>query len=445
MSEQWSQRFANELEVSLPPDVVDWLDGNIRDEVGSPHLGDFFEPFNPEKLLDMSFPTIWGGQLLPDTIPILGNGCGDVIALRFGRDGRVSELICWHHETGDWQPFGNTLAEAVLCDIALMKLQVDPTYFGKDENPPRYMENWAVDWVRRTTGPTLNWTDPIEGEKLSVFRTLLDAGICEAVARRELCRSYLISKLMEKCWGKGGAVLAERLGVQWPVVNEWLFDTALIPEKYHAPLSEVTNTPIERLVVQDWDQAAAEAQRVCQLRPDLGWPYAILGWAAERDHDPGKAVENYLAGLKTLGTSCCFMGTVGCDLAIRRLDELRDHVSSDSINDSYFQATQVDVGVPSRIRQYWLQKAEQAAARGEHDLAYQCYYNAGWDDYAANDMQQILEGLVKTAEGAGYLALSRIAKLHLASLRSFEKLLSESQENPPSRLRTFWTKLVGKR
>lgn len=449
MSEQWSQRLATELAASFTPDVVDWLDSGVCDDLASPHLGDFTEAIDLEDLLDPSSSAIWGGQMLPDTLPLLDNGCGDVISLRFGPDGQVTELVRWDHEGGNWRPFGNTLAEAVLCDIGTMKAEDAADFSPEVKNTPRPVEDWAVDWTRRTTAPRLNWSDPYEGNRLSVFQCLLDADICEVVARREQCSASLTCGLARRCVEIGGAQIAERMGVQWSVFEEWLFDTAIIPEEYHQELSQAVNMPIEQMIRQDWDQASQEAQRVRELRPDLGWPYAILGWAAERYRDLDRAVDHYLEGLQRLGTSCAFMARVEHGFAAQRLGELKDHLSSASMAEPKVQAAlapRTPDSFPSSIRCYWIRQAEEAAARGEHDRAYRCYYSAGWDDYITNDMDRVLDGLVRSAEAAGYTTLCRLAKLHLASLRAAERLSTStmSPTEPRSRIGALITRLLGR-
>jgi hypothetical protein len=449
MSERWSQRLATEFAASFTPDVVDWLDSSICDDLGSPHLGGFTEAIDLEQLLDPLSSAIWGGQMLPDTLPLLDNGCGDVISLRFGPDGQVSEMVRWDHEGGSWRPFGNTLAEAVLCDIGTTKVEEPAGFSLEVRHAQRPVEDWAVDWTRRTTAPRLNWSDPYEGNRFSVFQCLLDADICEVVARREQCSASLACGLARRCMEIGGGQIAERLGVPWTTFQDWLFDTALIPGQYHQALSQAVNMPIEQMLRQDWDQASAEAQRVCKLRPDLAWPHVILGWVAERNHDRHRAVDHYLAGLKRLGTSCAFMARVEHGLVVERLGELKDHLSTASMADPNVQAAlapRTPDSFPSTIRCYWIRQAEEAAARGEHDRSYRCYYSAGWDDYITNDMDRVLDGLARSAEAAGYTTLCRLATLHLASLRGAERFPAStmSPTRPRSRIGALITRLLGR-
>jgi hypothetical protein len=60
---QLSKHFA----VQLTPDVVDWIDHQ------SSRLGGtrFNQPIDAAELLDIGSSAIWGGQMLPDTLPIL--------------------------------------------------------------------------------------------------------------------------------------------------------------------------------------------------------------------------------------------------------------------------------------------------------------------------------------------------------------------------------------
>jgi hypothetical protein len=436
MSEKWSQRLVSELAANVPPDVADWLDGGARRGLGGPHLGDFTDPIAAEALLDSSPDALAGGLMLPDTLPLLGNGHGDAISLRFGPDGHVSELIRWHHEGGNWRPFGNTLAEAILCDIGSMKAASGTAFTCEDSDTPRPWEQWAVDWVRRTTAPRLHWGDPHAGDRLSVFQCLLDADTCEVAVRRERCWVSLMSGLGRMCLEMGGRAIAERVGVTWPVFERWLFDTATVPEAYREPLSSAVNVPIHELVRQDWGQASREASQVRGRRPGLTWPHVVLGWAAERDCDLTRAAEHYTAGLKQLGTSGGLLVIDEHEFSIERLRELGVHLSDASAIHPRVQvalAAETRAELWSNVRAYWLRKAEEAAAQGDHGRAYQCYYRAGWDDYVADDIGHVLDGLVRSAEAAGYTTLCRLAERHRASWKVIDRPPAAAMTPPASR------------
>ncbi len=68
------------------------------------------------------------------------------------------------------------------------------------------------------------------------------------------------------------------------------------------------------------------------------------------------------------------------------------------------------------VREHWLASARELESNGEHQLAFQAYYAAGWDEAVTNDMEIILERLVFNAEAGGASGLANIARLHSASL-----------------------------
>ncbi len=280
---------------------------------------------------------------------------------------------------------------------------------------------WAIDWVRRSTTPKLEWPDPFQGSRATVRELLLANGLCEVSARDERAQRYFRSGLTSACFEVGAVRIAEHLGVESDTVLEWAFDTSLIPAQYHAELAQVIGRTVDDLLAQDWDSAASEAQKVCQLRPDLGWPHALLGWAAERRADRASAIHHYLSGLEALGTSCSFMERSGDKFVVQRLRDLVDQLSDEEQAHPYLQAvlkSETQETFPSRVRQFWLRQAEEAEKRNDHALAYRCFYNAGWDHFVSNDMDGVLDGLVRSSEAAGYVGLHRVAQHHRACLEA---------------------------
>ena len=103
MPRKWSERLIETFKISLTPDVVDWLDGEVREEEPTDYLSSFDEPIDVDQLLDPASSTVWGGLMLPDTLPILGNGCGDGpgVTVRTGR---------WTRGGNSLEPRGRVLA-----------------------------------------------------------------------------------------------------------------------------------------------------------------------------------------------------------------------------------------------------------------------------------------------------------------------------------------------
>ena len=103
----------------------------------------------------------------------------------------------------------------------------------------------------------------------------------------------------------------------------------------------------------------------------------------------------------------------------RRLDSLRDELPEDVRTDPYLVAALGPPVLPDgelAIRRYWMDEARSAEAQGDHALAYQHYYHAGWDYYVHDDIDDVLAALVRSAEAAGFDALHRIALHHRASM-----------------------------
>src|SRR6266446_5925211 len=365
MSKKWSQTLAGKFSVCLPEDVIDWCDSEIWKK-------ESLQEFSEEGCPDGS--GIWGGAMLPDTLPMLGNGCGDCLCLRFRPDGTVSEVIRWLHEGAMWSSYGNSLSEAILFDAALAVAKGDPSV------SPLY-----ADWALKRLEIEPDKRAKLE-EDLSIS-SLFEAGLAETAVRRELCKQCWSSGLLRFCHKKGCGNLAEQLGVAWSKFSEWLFDTSLIPTSLMAELAKRTGIPPEAILHQDWEGATMHALRVRELRTDLSWPYAVLGWAAERLGHLQRAVDYYFAGLKTLETSADFTETwATSDFGIRKfaLDRLRarrDVLSPEILHDSYVQATLKAEKEGVAIRDYWLEQGQLAEQRGLNEDAYHCYYSAGWDFY----------------------------------------------------------------
>ena len=427
MSQNWSKIVADRFSVSLPPDVEEYFDSRVWKDFTEAlnrcefsHLGGFTEQVDPERLLDPASATVWGGQMLPDTLPILENGGGDVIAMRFSASGVVSELIQWWHEGGIWRPFGQTLAEAILCDVATTRFAMEDDAIHDELSSERPAEHWAVNWVCKTTGPTLVWPDSLKGDRLCAIRSMLDADLCEHVLRQESCLSFLECGFQRSYRKMSGESLAEHLGLDWPSISDWYFDTSRIPVEYHAKLSELLNAPIDDLIRQDWDRAAEEARRVQSLRPDLGWPFGVMGWAADRLGDSASASTHYLDAIRAMGTSSAMSFLrLERDFLVKRINELRQYLSPEALKDPQTVAALLPPTrefASSNLRRFWMSEARKAEEVADHRRAYNCYYRAGWDDYCTDDMDLILDGLVRSAEGAGMTGLAHLAAHHRASL-----------------------------
>jgi hypothetical protein len=182
----------------------------------------------------------------------------------------------------------------------------------------------------------------------------------------------------------------------------------------------------EEISRQDWEGATKEAERACELRPEIVWPYAVMGWAAEREGRLDAAAQHYGAGLTKLQTSADFTeswrmsdsGPTSNKFVVERFKVLARSRGENYEENPYCAAALALWNPEDRfggIRRYWLEQGEMAEAALKYDLAYSCYYNAGWDAFSTDEMPEILSRLVRIARAAGWVALTQLAELHLQS------------------------------
>ena len=196
----------------------------------------------------------------------------------------------------------------MLCDIGVSQAHGEFADCCDSADDEREWERWAVDWVRRTTGPTLEWPDPRTTDTRAVLQRIARVGVCEVAAEREACAAHLGSRLRDAVYKAGASAFEQRFELEHWDWTRWLMDTALIPTAHHERLTQIFQMPIDALLRQDWIGAARSASRVRELRPDLAWPYGILGWAAQRDGHVQEAIRMYAAGLRTLNSSLDLYG-----------------------------------------------------------------------------------------------------------------------------------------
>ena len=361
----------NHFRLRLPEDLADFLnDPEPRREVGR-----WFETIDPAKLLDARSATVWGGQMLPDSLPIVSDGKGDVLCFRINETGSVRDYIWWHHEGGGWLFAGTKLAEAIAFLPVLAEIENLHEVVASD-----HLSSSSASWVR--------------------------------------CGMNLTCPLVAEIGHRGGAVLAKSVGTTWEVLREARFDTSRIPSEVGVALSHKLRVPAEQLLRQDWEAAAREATAAIKSRPDLAWPYAVAGWAAERAGKIEDALQIYEHGALRLGTSEDLAEhwdlprtPPSAKFVARRLIALGHRPDSEEIA-RYLTAARARFG----IRNYWMERGTAAERAGSSADAYAMYYAAGWDDSFTNDMIDVLTALQRTAAAAGFEARARIAEHHLKSL-----------------------------
>jgi len=419
MPRAWSKQIEQRYGLRLPPELACWFDEEIWRHPGQ---AEFHYPLVPEEFLDPSPGVIWAGFMLPDTLPLVGNQYGDWLCLRVAPDGQVSEILCWNHGGGDWIPYGRSLAEALLYDACTPASASFPPSDGDspDLDVDSPVLRWARQWICSSHEQLRGRLDLPDLPGSVVLDWMLEAGLAEIVIRRDRTLQHLASPL------KSGSdpETARTLNVRWdPVFVRWLFDTDLIPLAAREDLGRLFDQPLEQLLEQDWASAEQEALAVTRIRQDLGWPYDITGWAAERRGDTDRAIELYARGVRTSlfadetvrFRTHWFPEGFG-KFAAARLAYLRDRAPKSLVEDPYLNLFwQNDAAsLRSRLREYWIGKAEQHLARAQYMHAFHCYYHAGWD-CGLSDLDgyaEILDGLGTSAAAAGACVLASVVETH---------------------------------
>jgi hypothetical protein len=427
MSGTWSAQVERRFALQLPADVRAWLDEEQWREAGG---AEFCRPLTPAELMDPEPGTIWAGFMLPDTLPVISNDYGDWLCLRVAAEGTVAEVVCWSHCGGDWLPYGSNLAEALMYDAAVRFIHPRRPEFTDPEPPAEQVfrpAQWAQQWVRDGQTPVAPFwkSHPDQPPDPSAVLQQLDAaGVAQVAALRDSVLRHLESPLKLR----SDAKLAERLNVAWePNFVRWLFDTDLIPADIRQQLCQHFSSNDGQLLIQDWDAAYQDAQRVIAIRRDLGWAYDTAGWAAERRGDQQQAIEFYLQGVNT---SLFSDDTVRFrthwiseglgKFAAARLAELRPAMTREQQQDPYLRIFWENdpESLRVRVRDFWTARARQAAEHGHPLEAYRCYYQAGWDMglHFVSSYEEILDGLIRSAKDSGAIAWARVAELHRQSL-----------------------------
>lgn len=129
MTHEISLRLSQQFGIKLTPDVEAWF---AQRPWKRPAHTYFDQPIEALDLLDCPSKVIWGGQMLPDTIPFLTDGAGNALCLRFGFDNAVSEVVHWDHEGGS-------------LDHSLTDSETDYLRSFGSENPSRRVRDY---WIK---------------------------------------------------------------------------------------------------------------------------------------------------------------------------------------------------------------------------------------------------------------------------------------------------------
>ncbi len=434
---------------------AEWFDTLACDSIGA---SEFSEPVHPAMLADTVPEVIWPGLMLPDLLPVLGNGMGDWLCARVGADNTISEVIHWYHGGGDCLPNGRTLPEAIVYDAVRDRFPGNSRRLAIPAEAPKRQGftaaslqpglRWALThlpgWVRELLDP--------EAPAEVLADRLLGAGIAEVPIRCDLILAGLDNEVLRRMTPSTAAML----NVRWDQdVVRWMFDPDLMPDTIRRRLAEAWGKHPSDWVRPNWDLAAAQAAPIVAQRHDLAWPLDILGWCEQHRGRNEAAIGHYLHGaMASSFTDQAVRFRTHFDIdrvskfSVARLLELG---AADRLDPEYLRllvqsppADPRSIGWRDRVSEYWFASATSdapgtgavatgaaatgavatgaksagAAGFGEPLDRYERIYRAGWDVGCDSLVRyrQLLSELAAAAETAGQTARAAVARTHHACL-----------------------------
>lgn len=391
-----AQLFSDRFQLQLSPSWRQWFNQTSH-ETQLP--GFFRRPVDLDGLCAQRPSQIWAGFMLPDSLPILGNGYGDWICARVNQDGEISELIHWYHGGGDWVPVGRNLAEAVVHD--------------------------AVDVHR-----------PVRKQMLrGAVETTRARGSSHSSALLEWLSNSLLPSHPQASADKLESLLLQANATNYATSVQSLIDLQIAPDAaacdqieqiiQHSIPSE--NGSLHMLSEEDCERIIALCETVLSRRQDLGWSHSLLGWCQQLNGNKPAGRESFFHGRLASAFSDQsvrlrlhrFEQRYG-KFSIAQLAASKANLSPEMLEDSYLSncLASKDVNLVARIQDYWLTMAQQASSQGDHAAAYAYAFNAGWDLGAANmaSYRKILDFLAGSAAKAGWAARAAIAQAHLDAI-----------------------------
>lgn len=417
----------------LSVELARWFDNELWQHEGS---GEYREPIPPSDLIETFPEAIWPGLMPPDFLPVLGNMAGDWLCMRIGPMGEVAEIVQWYHGGGDWLPWGNSLAEAIVFDAISPWLPGPSRRHAIPAEPMRASQPTASDPLL-TSDPLLNWalgelspnfraliaeagTDANASRGEQLAKQLIGYGIAEVALRSEWVQRLLSDAEASTLDADTG--LAERLGISRQQLNEWLFDFEFMPAEIRARVLA------DRHPHQDWDLASEHCRRVTQIAPHLAWGWDLLGYVAIRSGQFLEAAKYFAQGMtrsvftdQSIRLRTHWKVQQAGKFSAAMLQELLDggRVSADDLASEYDPnyLAALCAGEETRqerVTEYWLGRSDRSSLAGNYDVAFDEAYAAGWDLGAATlpTYGQVLDRLVEIAEAGGDAARAELAQTH---------------------------------
>lgn len=380
----WAQLIESKYGCRLSPDLADWFDAEVWRECVDDTGDQFLQPVGAEELLADTPSAIWPALMPCDLLPLVGNGMGDWLCVRMQRDNTAREVVYWYHGGGDWIPWGNGIAQALLFAHLRRRLpqghrDYAPGIAESRPQPPSKLTQWAISHVN-------DWNQDLT----------------ETVSEQELADGMLELELCE---------VAVRCQLVIDALGAKPFDA----------------TPVLDPDNQAWKSAEEQTTVITRVAPYLAWGWDVAGYALERRGQRDQAIKLYQKGLtcSSFTDQCVRIGTEavtggGRKFAALRLAEL-DYEPGDDDERSYLGAMNLAADEARRraVHDLFEERATSQQRSANHGLAVESWYRAGWDLGAEPLVQfdPILTNLAICADAAGFEAISALAQTHTRCFR----------------------------
>ena len=387
---------------------------------------------SPDDLLIEAPESIWPGLMPCDLLPILSDDAGNWLCVRIAADGFASQIVQWFHGGGDWIPWGDRLADALVFDAVVDRLPGPRRRLAQPaENPkPKFdpLNDPFVSWAfEHQTKPIRELLAEQTGAQ-ETAELMLGEHVAEVAVRCELVQSALYQPWTTQMTPK----LAKSYGLDWKEVVQWMFDHDLVPNDAWTKMKGHIDFDRHHANAQNWDLALHHARQVSEIAPELEWPWDICGYATQRTGQLEHAIELYKIGAsKSTFTDQSVRlnthwvqdskesGTAFAKFSAAQLQALAPEWVAESEYESLLIGNDINE-IRNQVSKHWIKLAKLAAQESrDHTDALQCWTRAGWD-LGAESIDSygiIIDGVVESAKSAGQIAKGTIASVHRRCLK----------------------------
>lgn len=402
----WSKKLNDKFGTNLSQELCDWFDTKMWE---SEFVGSYAQFIPPNDLLNHKSYAIWGGLMLPDMLPLASNGGGDVLAVRIGVSGEAGEVIQWIHEGGYWSPWGASLSEALLFNLA-KALDDESEEEEILEEAKRPVFEWMLTWLGKGGFDVGSLRSQLQ--KGRALAAALHLGLCRVAINAYLAERHLRTGLEKKVRRIGIFSIAEETGLDVEEISSWCRQPQTIPDKHRVTLAKHLGLSVDELVSINMPGALDCAKSVIALRTDLAWPYAVLGRDARERGDEAAEAKHLAMELRAPETTYDFAQTWN-EFMVQKSERFSRLFPLLVGLDDFEYLEMKDSCEP---RPYWIKMANEAEKEGDHAAAYGHWFLAGWDILRSDGMDAIMDGLYRTAKAAGFDALARLVEHHKKTL-----------------------------